>query len=84
MENTGNKMRQLQQAVEGDGSITGELKDYMARLQDKLARVRSLGGDYGRVDFSPFVKAIQDQEMSATVVVESKQRARSGKVARSI
>lgn len=48
------KIQQLQDAMENE-SITSELKEYITRLQEKLAKVRRLGENYGRIDFSPYM-----------------------------
>ena len=52
-----NKLEQLQDAIENE-AINRELKDYVSRLQEKLRKVRSFGGNFRNVDFSPYVNDI--------------------------
>ncbi|MBN2064262.1 MAG: hypothetical protein JW745_05625, partial [Sedimentisphaerales bacterium] len=73
------------EAIEGDNILSRELKDYISRLQEKLAKVRSLGGSYSQIDLSPYIKEVQSRELEQTeTVIESRQRAGIGKAARSI
>ena len=60
-----NRIKQLQDAMENE-SITRELKDYISRLQEKLAQVRRLGGNYGRIDFSPYMHDIVNEFNTST------------------
>ncbi len=85
MDKTRANMRQMQEAIDGDNIVSRELKDYISRLQDKLAKVRSLGGSYSQIDLSPYIKDIQRRELEQSeTVIESRQRAGIGKTARSI
>ncbi len=81
------KIQQLQDAIEND-SMTGELKAYIARLQEKLAKVRSKGGSYGRIDFSPYMKnlsaELSSEPEAVTTILETRHRINRGKTTKAI
>ncbi len=80
-------IEQLQEAIENN-SVTSELKAYIARLQEKLAKVRSRSGNYGQIDFSPYIKRISSeigcQQEPQPAILESSCRRRRDKTSNAI
>ena len=78
-----NKIEQLQDAIENE-TIDKELKEYVSRLQEKLRKVRSFGGQFREVGFSPYITDVIDgietnSSHSGTELQEVKQRSDRGK-----
>ncbi len=78
-----NKIDQLQEAIENE-TINQELKEYVSRLQEKLRKVRSFGGNFREVDFSPYMNDVinsidNSSSHPGTEVQEVKQRSDRGK-----
>ena len=56
-DNQSKKIEQLQDAIENE-NIDSELKEYVSRLQEKLRKVRSFGGNFRNIDFSPYMNDV--------------------------